>query len=392
MKLKLIAALIISASSMAHATDSANVIGDNLPYFNADRPAIQEQAYVIDATGKTPEEIGIIIAKNSLERGEDLAPLGENAELWLDIASKAINNIDKLNPEHLRMLKAQAEYRGISLERLVASTIAPDYIIDSSVSGDGLEDYISLPNGCTSIAYNNGLVGQTLDWPLDSIKEDTTLLKTDTQIGEISDGTLFQQMGRKVGVTITHLGRLSIQSTANYDNIITLDALASTAAKMDSVEEVIALAKQYKLLVPMNMTVADDKGGYAAINVARENTVVHRGNDKGVAFTNHSQSLRDKLLPEGTSAQKETEVNTKNYWTFARKDAADNFIRFTPELTIESMKYLFNSKPINLSKYNGDDFVTTKAFIWDLNTGCAEFAPENPLFMKGDYTKVCFEN
>ncbi|UPQ89460.1 hypothetical protein [Vibrio sinaloensis] len=391
MKLKLIAALIISASSMAHATDSANVIGDNLPYFNADRAAVQEQAYVIDATGKTPEEIGVIIAKSSLERGEELAPLGDDAEQWLDIAKQAIKNIAKINPDHFRMLKSQAQYRGISLERLVASTMAPDFTIDSGVTGESITDYIDLPNGCTSVAYNNGLVGQTLDWPLSSIKDDTTLLKTDHQIGEIGDGTLFQQMGRKVGVTITHLGRKSIQSTADYSNIITLDALASTAARMNSVEEVIALAKQYKLIVPMNMTVADSQGGYAAINVAGAETVVHRGNDKGVAFTNHSQSLRDKLIPEGTSAQQETEVNRKNFWTFARKDAADNFIKFTPELTVESMKYLFNSKPVNLSKYNGDEFVTTKAFIWDLNSGCAEFAPENPLFMKGEYTQVCFD-
>ncbi|WP_394149115.1 hypothetical protein [Vibrio maritimus] len=390
MKLKLLVTFIAAATTLP-VLASDKTIGDNLPYFNADRPAIQEKALIIDATGKSPEEIGVIIAKSSIERGEELASLGDNAELWLDIALQAVKNIEKINPDHLRMLKSQANYRGITLERLVASTIAPDYIIDSAVSGDELSDYISLPNGCTSLAFNNGLVGQTLDWPLDSIKSDTTLLKSDTQIGEIADGTLYQQMGRNVGVTITHLGRMSIQSTADYSNIITLDALASTAARMNSVEEVIALAKQYKLVVPMNMTVADKNGDYAAINVAGEDTVVHRGNDKGVAFTNHSDSLRAKLLPEGTSAQQETEVNKKNFWTFARKDAAENFIRYTPELTVESMKYLFNSKPVNLSKYNGDEFVTTKAFIWDLNTGCAEFAPENPLFMKEDYTKVCFD-
>ncbi|MCW8349024.1 hypothetical protein MD535_23825 [Vibrio sp. ZSDZ65] len=390
MKLKLLSSLVLSMATLP-VIASTNVLGDNLPYFSADRPAIQEAAYIIDATGKSPEEIGVIIAKSALGRGEELTPLGDSAKLWLDIAAQAIKNIEKVNYAHLRMLRAQAEYRGVTVETLVASMMAPDLLIDSAVTGEDVTDYINLPNGCTSIAYNNGLVGQTLDWPINSIKEDTTLLKTDYQIGEISDGTLFQQMGRKVGVTITHLGRMSIQTTADYSNIITLDALASTAAQMNSVEEVIALAKQYKLIVPMNMTVADDKGGYAAINVAGEDTVVHRGNDKGVAFTNHTQYLRDKLLPSGVSAQQETEVNTKNFWTFARKDAAENFIRYTPELTIESMKYLFTSKPVNLSKYNGNEFVTTKAFIWDLNTGCAEFAPENPLFMKEDYTKVCFE-
>jgi hypothetical protein len=70
-------------------------------------------------------------------------------------------------------------------------------------------------------------------------------------------------------------------------------------------------------------------------------------------------------------------------------DAANLFLSYSQELTVEGMQYLFNQRPINITKYNDKDFVTVEAMVFNVKEGCAYVSGDNPRL--GEYTQVCLD-
>lgn len=397
----LIALTCTAVYANAQATESVNnnvattssaiaQLNDDLPYFNAKREAAQQVAHQFDFTGQSYAEAGKALGEFDNERNLELHKVApEQRELALEIAAAAIENGKSLVPEYIEMLQGIADVRNTPLVDIVAAGLMVDVNIDTAMTGTALEDYVSTDKGCTTIAFNNGLVGQTLDFPIEHIKGHSTIVKMDDVIGVYTDGGFYQQMGKHVGVTVNFLGQSSIKKATKLDDVVALDVLMHAVAKAESVDAAITIVEKYNTIVAMNFTIADDQGGYAAVITLGEETIVQRGSDKGVAHTNHSEALAGELV-EGVSDAEYTAINQKLVWSFARKDFADNFLRYTPEMTVESMQYLFEQKPVNMSKHDGKTFVTTNAYVFDTVNGCAYYAPENPLFLEGDYTKVCF--
>ncbi|MGF1832348.1 carcinine hydrolase/isopenicillin-N N-acyltransferase family protein [Photobacterium sanguinicancri] len=369
--------LALAVSSSVFAAPNGGVAKD-LPFFNGERASFQKALNVIDLSDKKLSEAGLDIAKlqsaNTSFEGISVATYKK--------AEMALNNARIYMPEYVEMLRVQAQERNIHLVDLIAKSIHFDLSLDSEIVANVKQ---KLEKGCTTMAFNNGIVGQTIDLPYSLIDSETTWVKTQNFIGLVEDGVIYQGMGRHVGLAINHLGEISYPNTDN-DKIVSADMFFYAASQKNNVEEVIELAQQIRTPIAYNFTVADDKGGYAAINVSGDKIVVHRGTEKGVAHTNHIESATEKYIQ---SPKDYTQVNQKMGWTFARKEAADFFIKYTPELTVEAMQYAFTQRPINLTAYEGDQFVTVTSYVLDMKKGCAYVAPENPRFT--DYTQVCFD-
>lgn len=368
---------IALATSCSVSAEPNGGTGKDLPFFNGMRPGLQTELKVLDFSGRSLHELGgEIAATQPLTDKFEYAP-----SIAYEKAAIALDNAREFIPGYVKMLETQAKARNLDILDIIAKGINFDLVLDDAIL-DGLA--AKLNKGCTTMAFNNGVVGQTIDLPYSLIDDETTWIKTDNFIGMLEDGVVYQGMGKHIGLTLNHLGATSYPTTQS-EQLVSVDMLFYAASQKNNVEEVIALFERFRPPVASNFTVADDKGGYAAINVSGDSIVVKRGSNKGVAHTNHIDAVEHKYLKSEADFDK---MNKMMGWTFARKEAAELFIKYTPELTVEAMQYAFSQRPINLTVYEGDQFVTVTSYVMDMKQGCVYVAPENPRF--SNYTQVCF--
>ncbi|WP_261858696.1 C45 family peptidase [Photobacterium sanguinicancri] len=374
---KTILALTLTASFSAFATTP--VAGDDLPFFNAERQAVQHGAIVKDMTGQGQVALAQFMATQ---------PLGEFSEPVLKAAQHAVENNRKIAPDYVAMMEASAKIRGVDVAELFASVSQVDYSVNQAVkSSMQAEQDVEEIKGCTSIAFNNGIVGQTNDLSLaTSLTDHTTVVKTDDSIFVVADGAHFQGMGKHVGIVINFMGAPAGEDGINSENLVTVDAIFAAATQAKSVDAFLNTIKDVRTIIPFNFTLADDQGNHAAVEITVENGVkAIQYSDRGSVHANHSADFKQAFLTEHTAI----EANTAFFSTFAREAAAANFLDYSPELTVESMQWLFSQRPINMTKYKGKDFVTVEAMIFDTAEGCAYVSGDNPNF--AGYSKVCFD-
>ncbi|MDN3680979.1 carcinine hydrolase/isopenicillin-N N-acyltransferase family protein [Vibrio tapetis subsp. quintayensis] len=376
---KSILAITMALSFSAAASASLNVAGDDLAFFDGQREAVQKGAIVIDVSDQGQHELASIMAKQ---------PLGEFSPEVLKAAERAVENNRKIAPKYVAMMEEAAQLRGIPVAEVFASVSQVDYSVNQAIKASmSASEDVDTMKGCTSVAFNNGIVGQTNDLSLaSSLTDHTTVVKTEDSIFVIADGAHFQGMGKNVGIVINFMGQPAGVEGIDNDELVTVDAVFAAATAAKSVEAFIDTIKDVKTIIPFNFTVADNNGGHAAIEITVENGLnVTQYSERGSVHANHSADFKESFLKTNTAL----EANTAFFSTFAREEAAANFLDYSPELTVESMQWLFSQRPINMTKYNGKDFVTVEAMIFDTVEGCAYVAGDNPNF--AGYSQVCFD-
>lgn len=359
--------------------DSKNVVvvhGSDMTHTDFWHPedfSTQSRLNILYLSGKNPEQIGKALAK--VQSGGEYGEISDEAR---QLASKSIANIKKIAPQYLRILEARAATLKINLVDSIAEGVHSGIAFDEKVVAD---------IGCSTVALTTGIVGQTLDEPLKFANPNKTLVVMDDFIGMYNNGALFQGMGRHVGAVFNYLGSF-FGPGERGDNFTNFDAIIYAMTQAKNVDEALEIAKRYRSEIAQTITIADDKGNVASIEVSKDTFLVDRGNGRGVAHTNHGSIDGRGIKTFGVTEDNYREVNQKTGWTFARKDYLDFWLKYTPELDVDAMKYLFSVRPINLSPYKGDIFATVQTMIWDVKNGCAHVTSDNPRFV--DYEKVCF--
>jgi hypothetical protein len=386
MRKKLLALAVLAVASTN--VSAGNVAGDKLDYYKPERPAIQTGAEVIDLTGKGPKAVAEFLATvHRLEADEEV----------LQIAKNSVANNKKIAPEYAEIMEMQAKIRGVEVHELYAALLQMDWSVNKIIAEadkelrlkkdkEPMDEHFSKIRGCTTIAFNDsGIVAQNNDLGIAQLKEfPTRLVKTDDVMFIPTDGGHFQGMGRHVGVVLNIMGEASAKTAAvDADNLVTIDAVFASITHSKSVEDAISRLQGYTTPVAMNFTVADDSGDSAALEISAEGLTVVRG-DGGIGHGNHNAAMKERMLGMMTI----TEANEIFVDSFAREAAAQNFVDFAKEKTVDGMKYILNQKPINITLYD-KDFVTVETMIFDTKNGCAHVSGDNPLF--GEYSKVCFD-
>ncbi|SON51941.1 carcinine hydrolase/isopenicillin-N N-acyltransferase family protein [Vibrio tapetis] len=283
---KSILAITLALTFSAASNASTNVAGDDLSFFDGQREAVQKGAIIIDVSNQGQEELAKIMANQ---------PLGEFSPEVLKASERAIENNRKIAPKYVAMMEQAAQLRGVPVAEVFASVSQVDYSVNQSIktSMDANENVEEM-KGCTSIAFNNGIVGQTNDLSLaTSLTDHTTVVKTDDSIFVIADGAHFQGMGKNVGIVINFMGQPSGTEGIDNDNLVTVDAIFAAATAAKSVDAFIETIKDVKTIIPFNFTVADNKGGHAAIEITVENGLtVMQHSERGSVHANHSADFK----------------------------------------------------------------------------------------------------
>lgn len=371
---------LITTSVLSFGAVAGNVAGDKLDYWNPDRPAVQLGAEVIDLTGQSPGAVSEFLATvDRLEASPEV----------LTIAKNAIKNNAKIAPEYHAIMVKQAEIRGAEVHELYASLLTMDWEVNkllAEADAKLMAEHFTKIRGCTTIAFNDtGIVAQNNDLGIAQLQEfPTRIVKTDDVMFIPTDGGHFQGMGKHVGVVLNIMGEPSA-STAEIDadNLVTIDAVFAAITASKSVEDAVSKLEGYTTPVAMNFTVADDSGDAAALEMSADGLVIVRGAG-GVGHANHNAAMKERIL----NIMPITEANETFADSFAREAAAQNFVDFAKEKTVDGMKYILNQKPINITLYD-KDFVTVETMIFDVKQGCAYISGDNPLF--GEYSQTCFE-
>ena len=365
-------AAITSASIAAeHGSSTAHT-----NFWHPEDVSTQQHLNVIDLSGKSFDEIALALAES--QSGGDY---GEPSDESIRLAKLALRNNAAIAPEYASLMTKRAHLLNISEEQAMAEGIHQGLAFDATVV-EGMK-----AKGCTTMAFNTGIVGQTLDEPISHSNPNSTLVKTDNFIGMYNNGGFYQGMGKHVGVVFNYLGGLYDEGYKG-DSFASFDAVLYAMTQAEDVEAAIEIAREYRSEISQAITLADDKGNVASIEVSANKFLVDRGNGRGVAHTNHGSIDGSGAKDFGLTDDNYDEINKAAGFTFARQDAADLFVKYTPELNVEAMQYAFETRPINLTPYKGDTFATIQAMVFDLNTGCAYGTSDNPRFV--DYTKVCF--
>ncbi|WP_221077010.1 C45 family autoproteolytic acyltransferase/hydolase [Agarivorans aestuarii] len=354
--------------------------GDKLDYYQPQRAAHQNGAELIDLSGQSAEALAQTLAKF-----DRLTP---DAEV-LTLAKNAVANNQAIAPKYAAMMERQAEIRGVEVHELYAAALQMDWSVNKSImqasTKQTLSDAATKMRGCTTLAFaDTGIVAQNNDLGIDHLLNyPTRVIKTDDTIFIPTDGSHFQGMGKHVGVVLNIMGEPSgTTADINTKNIVTIDAVFAAITSSTSVEDAFNKLKHYTTPVAMNFTVADDSGDHGAIEMSVDATVLVRG-DGGIGHANHNAKMKQTML----ETMSMTEANETFVDSFAREQAAQNFVDFSKEKTVQGMKYILKQKPINITLYD-KDFVTVESMIFDTKQGCAYVSGDNPLF--SEYTKVCF--
>ncbi|WP_411991752.1 hypothetical protein [Agarivorans sp. DSG3-1] len=367
------AILLMSAANLALA---ANKPGDDLPYFNAQRTTAQPSVEVADFTGKSQQQLATYLAEQPREQ----AP-----QNIINSFKVAVENNRKIAPEYTAMMEQQAVIRGVPVEQLFAEASMTDWAVNQKIiKSMQQQQTVKDMNGCTTVAFKNGIVGQTNDLAIAALSANTTIVKTDDVMFLPTDGAHFQGMGKHVGIVINFLGVTAGEDGLGRSNLVSTDAIFAAATGAKSIQDFITTIEGYTSITPLNFTLADDQGNHAAIRIHADGMELLSGNERGIGHANHTEQFKQTMLDNMGSFK----ANQAFFNTFAREQAVFTFLDYSPELSVESMQWLFNKKPINLSKYQGKDFVTVEAMVFDVKNGCAYVSGDNPRFTS--YSKTCF--
>ncbi|MBB6461810.1 C45 family peptidase [Flammeovirga kamogawensis] len=350
---------------------NAQVAGDNLDYFNAQRQPVQTTVEVIDFTDKTDYELAEYLSK--IDR--DTVP----SEVLEQYAAVVENN-RKIAPEYVAMMEIQAKLRGVDVVQLFAEAS----YVDVEVSEYGKIKIKQALKGCTSMAFNNGIVGQNNDMGIDFLEgAPTVMIRTKNSLFIPTDGAHFQGMGEHVGIVLNTIIDLESGTTLGKDNIVSTDAVFAMAVQCKSADEFLEKIKGFGTPSPINFTIADDQGNHYAVRLFEDRMEVANHDDRGSYSANHTQATKDAIL-------KKFDIYTANSYTsntFAREEAARSFLKYSPELTVGAMQHVFSVRPINISKDAPEStFVTVQTMIFDVANGVAYITPDNPRFV--EYTKI----
>ncbi|AZQ64063.1 hypothetical protein EI427_18060 [Flammeovirga pectinis] len=370
-KFSLFLALSIFMLIVGVKYSNAQVVGDNLDYFNAQRQAVQTTVKVIDFSDKTNYQLAEYLSK--IDR--DTVP----SEVLEQYAAVVENN-RKIAPEYVAMMEMQAKMRGVNVVQLFAEAS----YVDVEVSEYGKTKIKQALKGCTSLAFNNGIVGQNNDMGIDFLEgTPTVMIRTKNSLFIPTDGAHFQGMGEHVGIVLNTIIDLESGNTLSKDNIVSTDAVFAMAVQCKSADEFLKKMEGFATPSPINFTIADDKGNHYAVRIFEDRIEVANHDARGSYSANHTQATKDAMLEK-------FDIYTANSYTsntFAREEAAGSFLKYTPELTVGAMQHVFSVRPINISKDAPEStFVTVQTMIFDVANGIAYITPDNPRFV--EYTKV----
>ena len=373
LQLFMIAIVLTLSSNLVSAQDK---IGDNLSYFHADRETAQKEVLVKDFTGKSDTELAKYLAT------KERATAPQNV---IDAFEVAVENNRKIAPKYVSMMEQQAKFLRVPVHELFAIASLEDYkVIQGAKKSLQTNGEINDMSGCTTVAFNTGIVGQNNDLGLDHLSSDTEVIKTDSAIFFPTDGAHFQGMGKHVGIVLNVTIDIEAGDGLGKDNLVSTDAVFAAATSSKSIADFIDKVTGYTTIVPINFTLADDQGNHAAVRISNEGLFVVNHHERGSASANHSDRFKENVLSQMTLI----EANDAFFDTFAREAHAMAFFEYSPKLDIEAMQYLFSERPINLAKYNEKSFVTVETMIFDVVNGCAYLTGDNPRFT--EYTKVSF--
>ena len=150
-------------------------VGDDLAFFDDTIAAKQVGAIVKDFTGKSTKDIASFMASYEPEKPSEAA---------IVVAKLAIENNTNIAPEYMDLMQEQADIRGVSLVEMIAVASTIDIAVNDSIK----ESMNIAPKGCTTVAFNTGIVGQTNDLPIDSLTDNSTVIKTGDYMHLMTDG------------------------------------------------------------------------------------------------------------------------------------------------------------------------------------------------------------
>ncbi|OHX68227.1 C45 family peptidase [Flammeovirga pacifica] len=366
----LFAVLLVSISSLSIAQEKQK-IGDNLSYFYAERTAGQETVDVIDVYS-VEEEAQYLAKQPRTKASEDLIAQIQSTK----------ENARKVNPEYAALMERQAEIRGVDVTHLYAATSIDDVLILQSLrkSGKVLDETI---RGCTTIAFDNGIVGQNNDMGLAYLEKRTEVVRTDNRIYYSTNGGHFQGMGKNVAITINFLATVDLHDNLGQDNLLSTDVILATATQANSVADFVEKMEGYEPIVPLSFTVADRFGHHAVVRMTKDGIKIVNKEDRGSASANHNDEIKEMMFKKYSKP----EANAICMDSFARETAALNYLTYTTTLDVDAMKYMLEHRPLNMSK--DDDhktFVTVESMVFDIKTGTAWVTGDNPRF--AGWTKV----
>lgn len=257
----------------------------------------------------------------------------------------------------------------------------------SELKNTVFSDMLKGRGGCTTAAWDNGIVGGNEDFA--SIWGGTSSLVTSDDL--MFEGTYYgayRAQGKHLGLVVNTLVADSLGDGAN--GLPHPIIIASIVKRAQSVPEAMSLLEQIKGESPFNYTMADDKGNAIAYNILKKDasTTVEPVNG-AVTHTNHRTSSKEKMLEAwGNDYQL---ANSNFGYSIARREAADLLTRIVPndERNAESMKTILRTQPILMKAARGEDFGTIYSFVMDVPQGCIYMTPDRPDLT--DYKKVCFK-
>ena len=388
-----ITGLMISAGTHAASIEPVEGLNVEQDYYAPEAFIQQDKAPVVDLRGVAASEHGPIIMAQA---GKQVQQFLKNAQrkfeiIGLDAKQLAVelattyDNTKALNPDYIATLESIAGEMGVDSRELFALA-QTDYAVVQLIKKGQQTDVKAA--GCTSMAFSDtGIVGQTNDLASLDGGVGIILHKDDSIVTMTGFGPAGQTLGKNVGVVINFLGADTEGVDVDSTLATGMGGLVEAAAKTDSVEDALKLVEEHRPIVGMNFTIADKAGDFVSVEMSKDGLLVTRG-DNGVAHANHSlREGNEENFRAGLGGEFRDQT-IKSSYTFWRQEAADTFLKHTPEKNVDAMKNIFNQKPIAQSAAYGSDFITVNTVVMDTKAGCMNYAPGIGEWT--GYQQVCF--
>ena len=388
-----ISGFVVSASVQAASIEPVEGLNVEQEYYAPEPFVQQDNAPVVDLRGVPAAEHGPIIMAKA---GEQVQQFLKNARrkfeiIGLDAKALAVeltttyDNTKALNPDYIATLESIAGEMKMDSRELFALS-QTDYAVVQLIKKGQQTDVKAA--GCTSMAFSDtGVVGQTNDLASLDGGVGIILHKDDSIVTMTGFGPAGQTLGKNVGVVINFLGADTEGVDVDSSLATGMGGLVEAAAKTDSVEEALKLVEAHRPIVGMNFTIADKAGDFVSVEMSKDGLLVTRG-DNGVAHANHSlREGNEENFRAGLGGEFRDQT-IKSSYTFWRQEAANTFLKHTPEKNVDAMKNIFNQKPIAQSAAYGSDFITVNTVVMDTKAGCMNYAPGIGEWT--GYQQVCF--
>ena len=241
--------------------------------------------------------------------------------------------------------------------------------------------------GCTAIGWNNGVLGQNQDMPIDMAGHGA-IWKSDEVIVHAAT-PLFNAMamGREMAtvlntVDLYHQGGL-------MDGAPISGISMSMVAKFDDAMKARDTLAELEVNAAYSTHYVDKKGKILTVENQRGKNIVIDGSARGyITHSNHPLGREIFLVDEYAfgDARMFDKAAATTLW---RNEVARAAAKYSPTKDVAALANLFRQIPVLKSPYDGNDFVTTNSVIHNLNEGCSYGTVWMPNLV--DYTRVCFE-